>query len=81
MFKFMRKRKEKVHDTYWLDELDDESKQETVIKYLRSLDKTSLKRLYSAVDLYRQGDLELKKVVEPEPEPEEGTEESAVELA
>lgn len=72
----MRKRKE--NDNYWLDELDDESKQETVIKYLRSLDNKSLKKLYEAVDLYRQGDDKLKKVVEPEPEPE-ANEESSVE--
>lgn len=70
----MRKRKET--DNYWLDELDDESKQETVIKYLRSLDNKSLKKLYEAVDLYRQGDDKLKKVVEPETENEE---ESSVE--
>lgn len=69
MFK-MRKRKE-TNDNYWLDELDDESKQETVIKYLRSLDNKSLKKLYEAVDLYRQGDDKLKKVVEPEPEDNE----------
>lgn len=68
MFK-MRKRKE--NDNYWLDELDDESKQETVIKYLRSLDNKSLKKLYEAVDLYRQGDDKLKKVVEPGPEESE----------
>ena len=71
----MRKRKE--HDNYWLDELDDESKQETVIKYLRSLDKKSLAKLYEAVDLYRQGDDKLKKVVEPEPE---DAEESSVQV-
>lgn len=65
----MRKRKE--NDNYWLDELDDESKQETVIKYLRSLDNKSLKKLYEAVDLYRQGDDKLKKVVEPEPDDNE----------
>lgn len=73
----MRKRKE-TSDNYWLDELDDESKQETVIKYLRSLDNKSLKKLYEAVDLYRQGDDKLKKVVEPEPE-QETNEESSVE--
>lgn len=73
----MRKRKE-TNDNYWLDELDDESKQETVIKYLRSLDNKSLKKLYEAVDLYRQGDDKLKKVVEPEPE-QETNEESSVE--
>lgn len=77
MFK-MRKRKETSDNNYWLDELDDESKQETVIKYLRSLDNKSLKKLYEAVDLYRQGDDKLKKVVEPEPEPETN-EESSVE--
>ena len=71
MFK-MRKRNQ--NDNYWLDELDDESKQETVIKYLRSLDNKSLKKLYEAVDLFRQGDDKLKKVVEPEPEPEEKSE-------
>ena len=71
MFK-MRKRNQ--NDNYWLDELDDESKQETVIKYLRSLDNKSLKKLYEAVDLFRQGDDKLKKVVEPEPESEEKSE-------
>lgn len=71
-------RKRKEIDTYFLDELDDESKQETVIKYLRSLDSKSLKKLYEAVELFRQGDDKLKKVIEPdaEPEPEsENTEE------
>lgn len=68
----MRKRNQ--NDNYWLDELDDESKQETVIKYLRSLDNKSLKKLYEAVDLFRQGDDKLKKVVEPEPETEEKSE-------
>ena len=77
MFK-MRKRKE--IDSYWLDELDDESKQETVIKYLRSLDNRSLKRLYEAVDLYRQGDEKLKKVVEPEPEEQQSKDESKPQL-
>ena len=72
----MRKRKE-TNDDYWLDELDDESKQETVIKYLRSLDNKSLKKLYEAVDLYRQGDDKLKKVVEPEPEQETNEESSS----
>ena len=74
MFK-MRKRKD--IDSYWLNELDDESKQETVIKYLRSLDNKSLKKLYEAVDLFRQGDDKLKKVVEPEPEPDNESEEKS----
>lgn len=72
MFKKMRKRKER--DNYWLDELDDESKQETVIKYLRSLDRKSLNKLYEAVELYRQGDDKLNKVVEPGPEIEDDDE-------
>lgn len=50
----------------WFDELDDESQQETAVKYLRKLDNFSLKKLYAAVDLYRKGDIELKKVKEPE---------------
>lgn len=50
----------------WFDELDDESQQETAVKYLRKLDNFSLKKLYAAVDLYRKGDIELRKVKEPE---------------
>lgn len=70
MFKFMRKKRNNdIRD--WLDALDDESKQETVIKYLRSLDKNSLKRLNAAVELYRQADIELSKVVDPEGEENE----------
>lgn len=77
MFKMHKKRRD--IDNYWLDELDDESKQETVIKYLRSLDNKSLKKLYEAVDLFRQGDDKLKKVVEPEPETEESNEDIVAE--
>ena len=72
MFKFMQERKRKPNnlgfDDSWLDVLDDDSKQETVIKYLRSLTNSSLKNLYDAVELYRQGDKILKKVKDPEPE-------------
>jgi hypothetical protein len=68
MFKFMsnRKRQRKLEFQDWFDELDDESQQETAVKYLRKLDNFSLKRLYAAVDLYRKGDNELRKVKEPE---------------
>ena len=72
MLKFMQERKRKPNnlgfDDSWLDVLDDDSKQETVIKYLRSLTNSSLKNLYDAVELYRQGDKILKKVKDPEPE-------------
>lgn len=72
MFKFMQERKRKPNnlgfEDSWLDVLDDDSKQETVIKYLRSLTNSSLKNLYDAVELYRQGDKILKKVKDPEPE-------------
>lgn len=71
MFKFMRGRKQNQRFEFqdsWLDDLDAESKQETVIKYLRSLDNRSLKNLYDAVDKYREGDKILGRVKEPEPE-------------
>lgn len=56
----------------WFEGLDEESQQETTLKYLRSLDPQSLKRLYEAVDLYRKADKILKdKVKEPEQEPEQ----------
>lgn len=67
LFKNMRKHNQIEVDN-WFQELDQETKQETAIKYLRSLDKTSLKNLYDAVDHYRQGDKILaSKVKEPEP--------------
>lgn len=72
-----RKRVDVIDAWHQLEELDDESRQETVIKYLRSLDNKSLKRLYEAVELYRQGDDKLQKVVEPEPEPEESEDSSS----
>lgn len=71
MFKFMRERKRKQEYIDWFDGLDDDSQQETTIKYLRKLDNASLKRLYEAVDLYRQGDAKLSKVKDPEPGPQE----------
>lgn len=67
LFKNMRRQKQ-IDADIWFQELDQETKQETAIKYLRSLDKTSLKNLYDAVDHYRQGDKILaNKVKEPEP--------------
>lgn len=68
MFKFMSNRKKQNRRLAedWFDELDDESQQETAVKYLRKLDNFSLKKLYAAVDLYRKGDIELRKVKEPE---------------
>lgn len=50
--------------------LDEETRQETALRYLRDIDNQSLKRLYEAVDLYRKADKILKeKVKDPEPEP------------
>lgn len=57
----------------WFDELDEESQQETTLKYLRKLDSLSLKRLYETVELYRKADKILKDKVK-DPEPEEGKE-------
>lgn len=68
MFKIKRKRKMSKADQEWFDELDEESQQETCIRYLRSLDKVSLNALYKAVDLYRQGDVALGRVKDPEAE-------------
>lgn len=49
--------------------LDEETRQETALRYLRDIDNQSLKRLYEAVDLYRKADKILKeKVKDPEPE-------------
>lgn len=67
MFK-KRKRKISQTDQQWFDELNEESQQEVCIKYLRSLDTRSLNALYQAVDLYRQGDVKLGKVKDPEAE-------------
>ena len=63
-----RKRKMTYADQEWFDELDSESQQETCIRYLRSLDATSLNNLYKAVDAYRQGDKILGRVKDPEVE-------------
>lgn len=50
--------------------LDEETRQETALRYLRDIDDRSLKKLYEAVDLYRKADKILKeKVKDPEPEP------------
>lgn len=58
----------------WFDELDAETQQETAIKYLRRLDSRSLKKLYEAIDLYRQADKILNQSVkDPEPQREEET--------
>lgn len=49
--------------------LDEETQQETALRYLRAIDGNSLKRLYEAVELYRKADKILKeKVKDPEPE-------------
>ena len=67
LFNKMRKKDQATADQ-WFSELDDETQQETTIKYLRKLDNTSLKNLYEAVDHYRQGDKILqKKVKDPDP--------------
>lgn len=51
--------------------LDDETRQETALRYLRDIDDRSLKKLYEAVELYRKADKILRdKVKDPEPEPE-----------
>lgn len=52
--------------------LDDETRQETALRYLRDIDDRSLRKLYEAVDLYRKADKILRdKVKDPEPEPSE----------
>ena len=51
--------------------LDEETRQETALRYLRDIDDRSLKKLYEAVDLYRKADKILRdKVKDPEPEPQ-----------
>lgn len=72
-WKKMRARRIKVtgEAQRWFDELDAETQQETTIKYLRRLDARSLKKLYEAIDHYRQGDKILNNSVkDPEPETE-----------
>lgn len=72
LFRKMSKRKDRVEAERWFAELDNETQQETAIKYLRSLDNKSLKNLYAAVDFYRQGDKILQdKVKDPVIETEE----------
>lgn len=74
MFKqYMRKRKEAKRREFndWFLSLDDESKQETAIKYMRSLDNKSYKNLLDAVAKYREGDKILTRVEDPEPQTEE----------
>lgn len=71
MFFKKKKRKMNLTEQLWFDELDAESQQDTCIRYLRSLDKSSLNALYKAVDLYRQGDVALGRVKEPEKESDE----------
>ena len=68
----MSKKKDRIQAEQWFNELDNETQQETAIKYLRSLDSKSLKNLYSAVDFYRQGDKILQdKVKDPVQDTEE----------
>lgn len=70
-FRKMRNRN-RIEAQQWFSELDNETQQETAIKYLRSLDNTSFKNLLTAVDSYRDGDKILKnKVKDPTPEPED----------
>lgn len=72
VFKKMSKKKDRIQAEQWFNELDNETQQETAIKYLRSLDNKSLKNLYSAVDFYRQGDKILQdKVKDPVQDTEE----------
>lgn len=66
-----KERQQRIEAQAWFDELDEDTQQETTIKYLRRLDNFSLKKLYNAVELYRKADAELEKVKEPEPEVEE----------
>lgn len=64
-----RQSKVEVNWDTMFNSLDDETRQETALRYLRAIDNTSLKRLYEAVDLYRKADKILKeKVKDPEPE-------------
>lgn len=76
LFKKMnnRRMREVEQAQLWFDELDAETQQETAIKYLRRLDTKSLKKLYEAIDLYRQADKILNQSVkDPEPPKEEET--------
>ena len=70
-----RKSRQNKFDINWdtmFNSLDDETRQETALRYLRAIDNISLKRLYEAVDLYRKADKILKeKVKDPEPEQDE----------
>lgn len=68
LFSNMRKQNSQIEADRWFQELDSDTQRETTIKYLRSLDKTSLKNLYAAVDKYREGDqILMHKVKDPEP--------------
>lgn len=73
MNKKQREDRRRLEFQDWFDGLDEESQQETTLKYLRSLDSISLRRLYEAVDLYRKADKILRdKVKDPDPEQEQG---------
>ena len=62
--------------------LDEETRQETALRYLRDIDDRSLKKLYEAVELYRKADKILRdKVKDPEPEVQEATVATTVEPA
>lgn len=67
-----RKARQGKLDINWdtmFNSLDEETQQETALRYLRAIDNNSLKRLYEAVELYRKADKILKeKVKDPEPE-------------
>lgn len=66
MSRKQRDEKRRLEFQGWFDGLDEESQQETTLKYLRRLDTISLRRLYEAVDLYRKADKILKdKVRDP----------------
>ncbi len=74
MNKKRREDKRRLELQGWFDGLDEESQQETTLKYLRKLDAISLRRLYESVDLYRKADKILRdKVRDPEPEETDGS--------
>ena len=69
LFKNMRKERQITADE-WFNELDQETQQETTIKYMRKLNDKNYNKFLKALDEYRKGDKILSGVEEPE-EPKE----------
>lgn len=62
---FMRK-KDQATAEQWFNELDQETQQETTIKYLRNLDDKNYNKFLKALVEYRKGDKILAGVDEPD---------------